>query len=46
VGTLVLTKESVQPDQKINISNLNNGIYLMEVISNKYSGIQKLIIRH
>ena len=45
LGTLVLTKESVQPDQKININNLNNGIYLLEVISDKYSGIQKLIIR-
>ena len=45
LGTLVLRKELLQNEQEINISNLNHGIYLLEVVSDKYSGIQKLMIQ-
>ena len=45
IGSLVLTKESLQNKQKININGLKNGIYLLEILSNEYSGIQKLIIQ-
>jgi hypothetical protein len=44
-GELVRSELLKQNQQKINIGDLNNGIYMVEINSNEWSGIQKLIIQ-
>jgi Secretion system C-terminal sorting domain len=45
LGDLVLSESLKQNQQKINIGDLNNGIYIVEINSNEWSGKQKLIIQ-
>ncbi len=45
MGVPVLTEETLQNEPEMNISNLTNGIYLLQVKTDKYVGIQKLIIQ-
>jgi len=45
VGTLIRT-EAIQPNQEqLNIKNLSDGIYMVEIKSKEWSEIQKLIIQ-
>ncbi len=45
MGSLVKTEILKQNQQEINISDLNNGIYILEIKSDKFTGKQKLIIQ-
>lgn len=44
-GSLMWSETVRQNQQKINIGNLCNGIYFVEIISSDYTGKQKLIIQ-
>lgn len=44
-GTLVKSKLLKQYQQQINISDLSNGIYIVEIKSKEWTGTQKLIIQ-
>jgi Secretion system C-terminal sorting domain len=45
IGALVKSETTIKNNRQINIGDLNNGIYMVEINSNEWSGIQKLIIQ-
>lgn len=44
-GSLIKTEILKNNQNQINVCDLHNGIYFIEINSNKYSVIQKLIIQ-
>lgn len=45
IGTLVKSETLKQHNQQINVGNLSNGIYMVEIKSQKWTETQKLIIQ-
>ncbi|NTW33364.1 MAG: T9SS type A sorting domain-containing protein, partial [Bacteroidetes bacterium] len=45
IGVMVRSEALKQKQQKINIGDLNNGVYMVEIKSKEWSGKQKLIIQ-
>jgi len=45
VGQVVKTQDNVYNGQLINVSTLNNGLYMLVVKSNGFTGMHKLLIQ-
>jgi len=45
IGKLTRSEELQQNQRQINIGDLNDGVYLVEIKSKKWTGKQKLIIQ-
>ena len=43
-GKIVISKDNIKSDERIIISDLNKGIYFVNITSNNFSKTEKLII--